>query len=170
MSCGPVGHKIARAGHDQDRGARVLTEESRFTLSVEAKASELARIRRAVAELAREVGADEEAVARIAIAVGEACSNVVSHAYEEDEAGTIEVEAWTKGSDVVYSIRDSGTPLAQRPVGSSGAGLGLYLIGSLSDDCELRNPEQGGTEILIGFRLKGEDRLRLIRKVLPEGR
>jgi serine/threonine-protein kinase RsbW len=137
---------------------------------VQAKASELAPIRRAVAELARELGADEETVARITIAVSEACSNVVSHAYKEDEAGSIEVEAWTKGSDVVYSIRDNGTPLAQRPVGSSGAGLGLYLIASLSDDCELRNPEQGGTEILIGFRLKGEDRLRLIRKVLPEGR
>jgi serine/threonine-protein kinase RsbW len=170
MPSGPVGYKIARTGHDPDRRAKVLTEESRFTRTVEAKASELAPIRRAVAELAQELGADEETIARIAIAVSEACSNVISHAYKEDEAGTIEIEAWTKGSDIVYSIRDNGTPLAQRQVGSSGAGLGLYLIGSLSDDCELRNPEQGGTEILIGFRLKGEDRLRLIRKVLPEGR
>jgi anti-sigma regulatory factor (Ser/Thr protein kinase) len=124
-----------------------------------------------VAERARELGADDETVARIAIAVNEACANVVSHAYQEhDEAATIEVAAWAKGGDVVFSIRDNGTPMAQRSAGSTGAGLGLYLIGSLSDDCELRNPEDGGTEILIGFHLKGEDRLRLIREVLPEGR
>jgi serine/threonine-protein kinase RsbW len=139
-------------------------------LSVDANPGELAPIRRAVAELARELGADEEAVARIALAVNEACANVVSHAYEDDEAGTVEVEAWSKGSDVVFSIRDSGTPLAQRPAGTTGAGLGLYLIASMSDDCELRNPDEGGTEILLGFRLKKDDRRRLIRKVLPEGR
>jgi serine/threonine-protein kinase RsbW len=138
-------------------------------LSVDANPGELAPIRRVVAELARELGADEEAVARIALAVNEACANVVSHAYRDDEAGTVEVEAWAKGSDVVFSIRDSGTPLAQRPAGTTGAGLGLYLIASMSDDCELRNPDEGGTEILLGFRLKGDDRLRLIRKVLPEG-
>jgi hypothetical protein len=50
----------------------------------------------------------------------------------------------------------------------TGAGLGLYLISSLSDDCELRDLEQGGTEILVGFHLRGEDRFRLIREVLPE--
>ena len=139
-------------------------------LSVDANPGELAPIRRAAAELARELGADEEAVARIALAVNEACANVVAHAYGDDETGTVEVEAWAKGSDVVFSIRDSGTPLAQRPARSTGAGLGLYLIASMSDDCEIRNPEEGGTEILLGFRLKGDDRLRLIRKVLPEGR
>ena len=151
-------------------GVGVLTGDSLLNISVEAKPSELGPIRQAVAELARELGADEEAVARIAVAVNEACGNVVSHAYGEDETGTIEVEAWAKGSDLVFSIRDSGTPLAQRPAGSTGAGLGLYLIASLSDDCELRNPEEGGTEILLGFHLTGEDRFRLIRKVLPEGR
>jgi serine/threonine-protein kinase RsbW len=165
-----MGYKIARKGHESDHGARILTEDSLLKLSVDAKASALAPIRRAVSERVRELGADEESVARIAIAVSEACSNVVSHAYKEDEAGTIEIEAWAKGSDIVFSIRDNGTPLAQRSAGSTGAGLGLYLIGSLSDDCELRNPEEGGTEILIGFRLKGDDRLRLIRKVLPDGR
>jgi anti-sigma regulatory factor (Ser/Thr protein kinase) len=165
-----VGYKISGTGDGADRRTNLLTEEARLKVSVEAKASELAQIRRAVADLVRELGADEEAAARIAIAVNEACSNVVSHAYGEGEAGTVEVEAWGKGSDVVFSIRDSGTPLAQRPAGSTGAGLGLYLIAASSDDCELRNPEEGGTEILLGFRLKGEDRLRLIQKVIPEGR
>jgi anti-sigma regulatory factor (Ser/Thr protein kinase) len=151
-------------------GVGVLTEDSLLNISVEAKPSELRQVRQAVAELARGLAADEEAVARISLAVNEACGNVVSHAYGEDEAGTIEVEAWAKGSDVVFSVRDSGTPLAQRSAGSTGAGLGLYLIASLSDDCELRNLDEGGTEILLGFRLSGDDRLRLIRKVLPEGR
>jgi serine/threonine-protein kinase RsbW len=146
-----------------------MKEDSLLKISVDAKASELAPIRRAVAEFARELGADDEAVARVAFAVNEGCSNVVSHAYKDD-AGTLEVEAWAKGSDAVFSIRDHGAPVAQRPADSAGAGLGLYLIGSLSDDCELRNPEEGGTEILIGFRLRGEDKLRLIEKVIPEGR
>jgi anti-sigma regulatory factor (Ser/Thr protein kinase) len=138
-------------------------------MSVRAHASELAAIRRAVADESRKLGAEEDSVARMEIAVGEACSNVVSHAYEaHDETGTIEVTAWAKGSKVVFSIRDHGTPMAQRSAGSTGAGLGLYLIGSLSDDCELRNPDDGGTEILIGFHLNEDDRFRLIREVLPE--
>jgi anti-sigma regulatory factor (Ser/Thr protein kinase) len=165
-----VGYKIAGRGDSAHQGVAVLTEVSLLSISVAAKASELAPIRQAVAELARELDADEEAVARIALAVNEACSNVVSHAYGDGEAGTVEVEAWGKGRDLVFSVRDSGTPLAQRPTGSTGAGLGLYLIASLSDDCELRNPEEGGTEILLGFRLNGDDRLSLIRQVLPEGR
>jgi anti-sigma regulatory factor (Ser/Thr protein kinase) len=165
-----VGYKIAERGHLSREGVAVLKEDSLLNISVEAKASELAPIRRAAAEFAREFGADEEARARIVFAVNEACSNVVSHAYGDDETGTVEVEAWGKGSEVVFSVRDHGTPFAQRPAGSTGAGLGLHLIASLSDDCELRNPEEGGTEILIGFHLTGDDKLRLIEKVLPEGR
>jgi anti-sigma regulatory factor (Ser/Thr protein kinase) len=165
-----VGYRITGTGNGADSRTNLLTEEARLKVSVEAKASELAQIRRAVAELVKELGADEEAVARIAIAVNEACSNVVSHAYGDDEAGTVEVEAWAGERDVVFSIRDSGTPLAQRPAGSTDAGLGVYLIASLSDDCELRNPEEGGNEILLGFRLNGDERLHVIRKVLPESR
>jgi anti-sigma regulatory factor (Ser/Thr protein kinase) len=158
-----VGYKITGTGNGADRRTNLLTEEARLKVSVEAKASELAQIRRAVADLARELGADEEAVARIAIAVNEACSIVVSHAYGDDEVGTVEVEAWAEERDVVFSIRDSGAPVAQRPAGSAGGGLGSYLIASLSDDCELRNPDEGGNEILLGFRLTGDERLHVFR-------
>ncbi len=55
--------------------------------------------RRAVVEAARAAGASERALADVALAVSEACTNVVEHAYREQETpGTLSLSAELHGS------------------------------------------------------------------------
>jgi serine/threonine-protein kinase RsbW len=58
------------------------TESSNeFVLETSCRGSYLAQIRAAVADRARRCGFDEHQTAQIEVAVGEACSNIVQHAY-----------------------------------------------------------------------------------------
>ena len=62
-----------------------------FTLSLPARSENLSTIRRAVSDFAVALGVDEETIADLRLAVNEACSNVVRHAYDRDD-GSMTVE------------------------------------------------------------------------------
>jgi serine/threonine-protein kinase RsbW len=77
--------------------------------------SYLAYIRAVVGDLARKVGFDEEEVAKIEMAVDEACSNVVRHAYSPDKKWCwqqrdpeIRLDIHVEGSRLIIEINDHG--------------------------------------------------------------
>jgi anti-sigma regulatory factor (Ser/Thr protein kinase) len=107
--------------------------------------------RRALVAVAREAGADSEQLEAVALAVSEALTNAVVHAYP-DRPGQIRVSAWTASREFVVVIADDGHGL-QAHSGSSGLGLGLGLIATLSDEFEIVQPPSGGTEVQMRFEL-----------------
>jgi len=64
---------------------------------------------------------------RVALAVTEACSNVVRHAYPNRE-GDIDLAMHLDGADVVATVTDTGVGMADTPSGPPGAQLGLLLL------------------------------------------
>ncbi len=109
--------------------------------------------RAAVREHVRAHGADEESVAAIALAVTEAVTNVVVHAYRDrDEPGEVcvEVEAHAGEGGALVTVSDCGLGMAPR-LDSPGLGLGLPLIGSIAAGLEVRTPDGGGTELCMRF-------------------
>ena len=67
----------------------------------------------------------------IALAVSEACTNVVMHAYVSAAApGSLTVEASQRNGELVVAVRDEGQGMLPRP-DSPGLGLGLSIIGRL---------------------------------------
>ena len=125
--------------------------------------TQVAGIRRAVSELARRCGACQATLTRIELAVTEAATNVVLHAYR-DPGATGRIHVVTRCADGLLgiSIRDDGVGMSPNP-DSPGLGLGLSLIAHEADRCEVRAASGGGTEVLMSFGVaaSAHDRQRL---------
>jgi serine/threonine-protein kinase RsbW len=107
--------------------------------------------RRAVVDWARGHVEDRAVLSDIALAVTEATTNAVLHAYRDREVpGTVTVTAELDGDHVSFAVRDEGSGLAPR-VDSPGLGLGLGLIAQVADSADVRAPESGGTEVVMRF-------------------
>ena len=119
-----------------------------------AVAENVAAIRHAVVDLAKRCGADEAVCVDIALSVGEACANVVVHAYPPGDIGPLIVHAEVTDPRIVISVLDQGQGMTPRP-DSPGLGLGLPLIANLSDALEIHDgPDGVGTELLMTFALR----------------
>jgi serine/threonine-protein kinase RsbW len=116
-----------------------------------AEAGEIAGVRNAVVILAEEHGMPETARADVALAVSEACTNVVMHAYiDAPSPGDLTVEASHQGGELVVAVRDDGRGMLPR-TDSPGMGLGLPLIGRLAHRVELGQNGAHGTELRLTF-------------------
>jgi serine/threonine-protein kinase RsbW len=124
--------------------------------SYPARPSEIAAIRRAVSEAARAMGAREEALLQISLAVSEAATNAVRHAYGGrglDDAGDVRVVVRANGGEgLEVRVRDQGTGLTPG-AGSKGAGLGLWLMAHETERFEIHKVPGGGTEVVLRFPL-----------------
>lgn len=124
-----------------------------FGRTVPAVPENVAGLRHAVVELAATHGALERVQTDLALAVGEACANVVVHAYPPGDVGPLIVHAKVNGSEIVITICDQGQGMVPRP-DSPGLGLGLPLIANLSDRLEITDgPDGVGTELQMAFEL-----------------
>lgn len=113
----------------------------------------VALVRQALAGLTDELGVEPARAADMKIALTEACTNVVVHAYG-DEPGPLEVTMAVEHGRLVLTVRDRGTGLRPLPGRdeSSPLGFGLALIASLSDELGLVGGRHG-TEVRIAFSL-----------------
>src|SRR3954447_16874934 len=110
--------------------------------------------RRAVVSWAQGHVVDPAVLSDIALAVTEAATNAVLHAYRDREVpGGVMVEAERDGDHVCIYVRDEGSGLAPR-VDSPGLGLGLGLIAQVADSADVRAPEAGGTEVVMRFSVE----------------
>jgi anti-sigma regulatory factor (Ser/Thr protein kinase) len=88
----------------------------------------------------------------VALAVSEAVSNVVLHAYRDGEPGELRVVACARATELVVVVRDYGCGMRPHPE-SPGAGLGLSIIGAAASHMDVERPDDGGgTRIRLRFR------------------
>jgi len=98
-----------------------------------ARAQSIGGLRHAVVEFARASGASADQLATIALAVSEALSNTVLHAYVGcDEPGVVIVDAHVRERSLEVLVRDEGHGMRPR-TDSPGLGLGLPLIARLTE-------------------------------------
>ena len=110
--------------------------------------------RRAVTDYSRQNGFEQELIERARLAVTEACTNVVLHAYDGDGSGTnYELDARVEDRALVVRIRDSGVGMpaegATRPRPNFGFGFPVMRETASSVDVVAR--AGGGTEIVLRF-------------------
>ena len=87
----------------------------------------------------------------IAVAVSEAVSNVVNHAYVGSDPGPMRVRVEVGPDEIEVMVQDEGSGMAPRR-DSPGLGVGMALIAMLADRLELRAPAGGGTRICAWFK------------------
>lgn len=114
------------------------------TLQVKSKTENLSLIRDFISKAATEAGFNNDNVDNIILAVDEACTNIIKHAYKLQPDGDIVIKVKTTRSHFTINISDNGYSFQpdsipepdlqkyyrQKRVG----GLGLYLMKTLMDD------------------------------------
>src|SRR4051812_37894487 len=111
--------------------------------------------RRAGVQFAAGAGAGAAALDGLRLAVSEAVTNVILHAYpDREEPGPVELTAALEGAELFVTVRDEGTGMTPR-IDSPGLGLGLPLIAQTAHSLEVRPAPSGGTEMRMSFRLPG---------------
>src|SRR5690349_7628012 len=109
--------------------------------------------RRAVVDWAQTHVDDRAVLSDIALAITEATTNVVLHAYRDRSVpGAVSIKAEAFEDHVCLYVLDEGSGLAPR-VDSPGLGLGLGLIAQVADSADVRTPETGGTEVVMRFNM-----------------
>ena len=113
-------------------------------------------LRRAAVEFAAEAGADDLQQENIALAMSEAISNSVIHAYPADSVGLVTVQAWSAGDRIVVVVCDDGCGMIPR-YDSPGLGLGLPIIARVTERVEIENPApRSGVRLRMTFPLRGD--------------
>ena len=139
-------------GYDDDI-AIVVCRPPLVTLRIENDAApdQLAVVRSQLIAWLREIDVPDGLVGDVVLAVGEACTNCVEHAYHARPPGTMRVEAEVEGDEIRIRVVDFGswrTPTSQ----ANARGRGLVLIRTLSDVVHLDSTGVG-TTVAISFRL-----------------
>ena len=147
-----------QAARAPGEGAAVVSEpDVELTLPAEPESVVLAR--QMVRGLIDVLGWSEESRNDISIAVTEACTNAVLHAYPDGD-GEYDVCAWVAPERLVVAVRDHGggiSPRVESP--AAGLGLGLPLMLAIGDEVSFSSDGEGATEVRIAFSPStGKDR------------
>ena len=136
-------------------------------LTIPGRFESLAHISDFIVQAARDSGFDEDSVFHIQMAVDEACSNVIEHAYAGAEAGEIELTCvCDAGGELRIDIRDHGRPFDPEDVPTPSirngpdnldeinvGGLGLFFMRKLMDEVTFRfDPKTGNHLTMIKRR------------------
>jgi serine/threonine-protein kinase RsbW len=118
----------------------------RKTLNIESRTDRLIAVREFVSVAARRFGFTEEDVSKIALAVDEACTNIIKHAYKFDPSKKITVIVAGRNGAFEILIQDSGKEFDPTMIQTPDmkeylahyrhGGLGVYLMKSLMDKVE----------------------------------
>jgi serine/threonine-protein kinase RsbW len=126
-----------------------LTTDVKLTLP--ARPENVSVIRHVLGAFAEALRLPDELVEDLRLAVTEACTNVVRHAYpSSDVPGPVEISIVPSEDVVSVTVSDRG-----RGIGTSsdtnGPGLGLPLIAAIADEVDLQPVPGGGSRVAMTF-------------------
>jgi serine/threonine-protein kinase RsbW len=121
-------------------------------LTVPAQAEFIALGRLALTGLARTRALSGEMGADLKLALTEACSNSVRHAYDEGREGVVEIVYELSDDRIAIQVTDDGSGFdpeilerAQEELDEGG--LGIAIIRALTDELEIGARPQGGSRL-----------------------
>lgn len=117
-----------------------------YSISVQASTEHLAEVRDFVAKHATEFGFRKQEVADIRLAVDEAYTNIIKHAYKNDKKKSVDIELGYNSHEFWISLLDTGDafdpssysrPDVRKKIKEKKrGGVGVYLIKKLMDSVE----------------------------------
>jgi anti-sigma regulatory factor (Ser/Thr protein kinase) len=133
---------------------RALGSDIRLTLP--ALPQNIAVVRHVVGCFAESLGMADDVVADLRLALTEACTNVVRHAYDQDSDGPLEITIHPTEETLNIMVADDGRGIGPSP-DVAGPGLGLPLIAALTDGLEIQRRDGVGSRLLMSFRMRRVD-------------
>jgi len=141
---------MATYAQTQLRPVELHPQETDVKLTLPARPENVAVIRHVLGAFAEALRLPDSLVEDLRLAVTEACTNVVRHAYAPGSPGPVEISLRPDEDVVKVVVADRG-----RGVGTSadatGPGLGLPLIAAIADTVDLEPVAGGGCRVAMTF-------------------
>ncbi|MGO4180363.1 anti-sigma B factor RsbW [Paenibacillus sp. FSL A5-0031] len=129
-------------------------------LSIPARAEFIDIVRLTLFGVANKAGFSYEEIEDMKVAVTEACTNVVLHAYSNSQPGVVDISFELEEEGLSIRIKDEGTSFKYEPSASkteslhnkelsevTAGGLGLFMMHALMDKVEVFS--ERGTEVIL---------------------
>jgi serine/threonine-protein kinase RsbW len=145
---GGGGRRTDSEQHEQSEPATAALE-SDLRLTLPARPENVAVVRHVLGALAEALELPGAVTDDMRLAVTEACTNVVRHAYAGGR-GPLDVAVRPKGAEVEVTVTDAGRGIGGSP-DTAGPGLGLPLIAALSDSLEIDGSTGAGSRLIMSF-------------------
>jgi serine/threonine-protein kinase RsbW len=131
----------------------MASEDRRVRLTIPAKAEYITLSRLALSAIARVRPLSDETLNDLKLALTEACTNSVRHAYSGDRAGTVEIVYQLEPDRLVVEVVDDGQGFEPGELAGEGngdlneGGLGIAIIQAVTDEVEFGERESGGSRL-----------------------
>lgn len=130
------------------------------TLRLPGRFESLPKIGEFVVNAARATGLDERSIYAVELAVDEACSNIIDHAYGGEDIGELECEVSVQADRLIIILRDNGRPFDPEAIPDPNVGIsidelkprgvGFFLMRKMMDEVRYTySPETGNTLIMV---------------------
>lgn len=113
-------------------------------LKIKSKTENLSEVRQFTEEFASLVGFSDDVINKIILAVDEACTNIIKHAYKNSPEGDIVISFVFENNKLSISILDNGNHFEPNKIPEpdikefykqkKSGGLGMYLMKKLMDE------------------------------------
>ncbi len=135
----------------------IQTPRTDVKLTLPARPENVAVVRHVLGAFAESVRLPDELIEDLRLAVTEACTNVVRHAYPDGNPGAVEISIEPRDERVRIVVADAGRGIGTS-LDTSGPGLGLPLIAAIADTIDLQSAPGGGCRVAMTFlrRAPGE--------------
>ncbi|MSR88586.1 MAG: hypothetical protein EXS67_02915 [Candidatus Margulisbacteria bacterium] len=138
-----------------------MSEVNKVSITIPSSSEFVGVVRLALSGIATRMNFSVEEIEDIKIAISEACTNAVQHAYPQ-EVGTIEITCLIHEDKLEIEVSDTGIGFHPQVLGSPeqkeksekklGLGLGLTFIKNLMDDANVQSELGKGTTIRMAKR------------------
>jgi len=139
------------------------TKSKQKELLVKSRTENLAAVREFVNSAVGEVSIPQDIAGDIVLAVDEACTNIIKHAYQYSPDGDIKIKLTYSDKKIVVEITDHGASFHPDAVPKPDlkkyfeekrvGGLGMYLMKSLMDDIHYKSIPGKFNQVLLTKKL-----------------
>lgn len=125
------------------------TKSKEKELLIKSRTENLTTVRDFISSVVKEVNIPQDITGDVVLAVDEACTNIIKHAYKFLPDGDINIKIKYSPKKIIVEITDHGTPFSPDTVPTPDlkkyfeekrvGGLGMYLMKSLMDNVEYKS-------------------------------
>lgn len=139
------------------------TKSKQKELLIKSRTENLTTVREFVSSAVEEVNIPQDIAGDIVLAVDEACTNIIKHAYKFIPDGDITIKLKYSEKKITVEITDQGSPFSPDTVPTPDlkkyfeekrvGGLGMYLMKSLMDDVHYKSVPGKYNQVLLTKKL-----------------
>ncbi|MBC8081203.1 MAG: anti-sigma B factor RsbW [Gorillibacterium sp.] len=140
-----------------------MSISKQISLSLPAEANYIDIARLTLYGISNKMGFSYEDIEDMKVAIAEACNNVVLHAYQGVDKGTIDINFEMSETKLIITVSDNGASFDYEPIAEhltphhnksldeiTAGGLGIYLMQALMDQVDVKS-DKGTTLILTKY-------------------